>query len=236
MSDLFPDAVNEIEDKVEENVKSEIEEKPAEEVVEEEKEKADKVFVEEPTVEISKKTGKPKRKISEKQKQALALAREKANKKRKDLKEAKAADQRKRKEEKEAKARAKFEKKADQDALIKAHKEATKPKPVVNNNNSKGTEHKPYNFTSSEFKAMLDGYGNNLLKQYDLQRKAEKAEKKKEKPQQYQYIPASGYYNPAPQHRAGPKAYPPNQPRPMATQQVSPDQAYMDELFNVGGL
>ena len=232
MSDLFPDAVNEIEDK-EENVKAEVTDKPAEEVVEEEKEKADKVFVEEPTVEISKKTGKPKRKISEKQKQALALAREKANKKRKDLKEAKAADQRKRKEEKEAKARAKFEKKADQDALIKAHKETVakpKPTPPINNNS------KPYNFTSSEFKAMLDGYGNNLLKQYDLQRKAEKAEKKKEKPQQYQYIPASGYYNPAPQHRAGPKAYPPNQPRPMGTQQVSPDQAYMDDLFNVGGL
>ena len=117
------------------------------------------------------------------------------------------------------------------------HKESlAKGKPVVNNNNSKGTEHKPYNFTSSEFKAMLDGYGNNLLKQYDLQRKAEKAEKKKEKPQQYQYIPASGYYTPAPQPRAGPKAYPPNQPRPIGTQQVSPDQAYMDELFNVGGL
>ena len=97
MSDLFPDAVNEIEDKVEENVKAEIEDKPTEEVVEEEKEKADKVFVEEPTVEISKKTGKPKRKISEKQKQALALAREKANKKRKDLKEANAAEQRTRK-------------------------------------------------------------------------------------------------------------------------------------------
>ena len=236
MSDLFPDAVNEIEDKVEENVKAEIEDKPTEEVVEEEKEKADKVFVEEPTVEISKKTGKPKRKISEKQKQALALAREKANKKRKDLKEAKAADQRKRKEEKEAKARAKFDKKAEQDALIKAHKEASKPvakPPQQSHSNHQATGSKPYNFTSDEFKAMLDGYGSNLLKKYDLQRKAEKAEKQKAKPQQYQYIPTAGFYNPSPQHRAPPQRTTMNsynrEPAPNG------DQSYLDNLFNVGG-
>lgn len=104
------------------------EESEGEEVVEEAEVEQEEMFekpkpkpkkeIKEPVVEISKKTGKPKRKLTEKQLASLAAAREKSQAKRTKLKEAremeKAAEKLKRKEKREEALR----KKEAQDDLI----------------------------------------------------------------------------------------------------------------------
>jgi len=73
----------------------------------------------EPKVEISKKTGKPKRKLTEKQLLGLAKAREKSKARRMELKEAKQIDKEKKKIQREMKNEEKYAKKEEQESLIR---------------------------------------------------------------------------------------------------------------------
>ena len=72
-----------------------------------------------PSVEISKKTGKPKRKLTEKQLLGLAKAREKSKARRMELKEAKQIDKEKKKIQREIKIEEKYAKKEEQESLIR---------------------------------------------------------------------------------------------------------------------
>ena len=73
----------------------------------------------EPSIEISKKTGKPKRKLTEKQLLGLAKAREKSKARRMELKEAKQIDKEKKKIQREIKNEEKYAKKEEQESLIR---------------------------------------------------------------------------------------------------------------------
>ena len=75
------------------------------------------------TVELSKKTGKPKRQMTEKQKANLAAAREKAKIKRKQLAEARAKERERELAEKTKHIRERKARKLQQDALLKAEVE-----------------------------------------------------------------------------------------------------------------
>jgi len=95
------------------------------EVLEEipEEKSQDELFVkpaaEEKPVEISKKTGKPKRKLTQKQLDSLAKAREKSMVRRAKVKEAKLIKQETKKLEREAKLEKKMEAKEEEEALIR---------------------------------------------------------------------------------------------------------------------
>tara|TARA_R110002096_G_scaffold306636_1_gene501262 strand:- start:264 stop:1001 length:738 start_codon:yes stop_codon:yes gene_type:complete len=72
-----------------------------------------------PAIEISKKTGKPKRKLTQKQLDSLAKAREKSMARRAKVKEAKLIKKETKKLEREAKMEKKMEAKEEEDALIR---------------------------------------------------------------------------------------------------------------------
>lgn len=74
---------------------------------------------EEPPVEISKKTGKPKRKLTETQLANLKKAREKSQARRKELKEAKDIVKEQKKMERELKQEAKLKKREEQEEIIR---------------------------------------------------------------------------------------------------------------------
>lgn len=109
--DKVKDLKNNSEDEKEEEVEEEEEEdKPKKEIFVKPKKKS--------PVEISKRTGKPKRKLTEKQLENLAKAREKSRAKRKALAEVNAVEKAKKKELRKQKQQEKIIKKEEQDALI----------------------------------------------------------------------------------------------------------------------
>ncbi len=214
MSDLFPVEVVEEEVEAKEPIKMEIEdtketqgkEDVVEEVVEETNDNNESPFIEDE--EVVEKKPKKKRKVTEKQLEALARAREKSRLKRMKLAEARNAKTEAEKEGKRKKAeekrKAKAEKKAEELAEIDAFS-------IVKD--------KKYSFTKDELNDLLD----QTIDRHEVKRlKRKEQQKRNQQPnvaQPYPYaMPPVAIPQPYPVHIQ------PNKPPPMHYSQMNREQ------------